>query len=74
MSWLSQGVRPDLSYTTLQLAKKNNSATIADLMKINKVVEKVGKEENKVIYREIEEKEKLQIVAIVDASFKTDDK
>ena len=59
MSWLSQGVRPDLSYTALQLAKKNNSATIADLMKINKVVEKIGKEENKVIDRKVEEKEKL---------------
>ena len=74
ISWLSQGARPDLSYTTLQLAKKNNSATIADLRNVNKVVEKVRKEENKVIYGKVGEKEKLQLIGIVDASFKTDDK
>ena len=30
ISWLGQGTRPDLSYSALQLAKKNNSATIVD--------------------------------------------
>ena len=44
MSWLSQGARPDLSYTALQMSKRNNSATIADLRNINKVIEKVKKE------------------------------
>ena len=44
LSWLSQSTRPDLSYTALQMAKKNNSATIADLRNVNKVIEKVKKE------------------------------
>ena len=30
ISWLAQGSRQDLSYSALKLAKKNNSATIAD--------------------------------------------
>ena len=37
------GDNPDLSYSVLQLAKKNNSATIADLRNVNKVVKKVKK-------------------------------
>ena len=43
ISWLAQGTRPDLSYSALQLAKKNNSATISDLRNVNKIVEKVKK-------------------------------
>ena len=58
----------------LQLAKKNNSATIADLRNVNKVVEKVKKEKNKVVYSKVGEKEKLQLVGIVDASYKNDEK
>merc|ERR1712112_405135 len=74
ISWLAQGTRPDLSYSALNLAKKNSSATVADLRNVNKVVEKVKKEENKVIYTKVGEKEDLQIIGIVDASYKTDDK
>merc|ERR1711867_11127 len=46
ISWLSQGTRPDLSYLALMLAKKNDSATIADLRNVNKIVGKIKKEEN----------------------------
>merc|ERR1712112_631426 len=74
ISWLAQGTRPDLSYSALNLAKKNNCATIADLRNVNRIVEKVKKEKNKIVYGRIGEKEKLQIVGIVDASFKNDDK
>merc|ERR1712112_675979 len=74
ISWLAQGTRPDLSYSALNLAKKNNCAQIADLRNVNRIVEKVKKEENKIIYGRVGDKEKLQIVGIVDASFKNDDK
>ena len=43
ISWLLQGTRPDLSYSALMLAKKNNSATISDLRSVNKIVEKLEK-------------------------------
>ena len=72
ISWLAQGARPDLSFTALKLAKKNNSATIGDLRGINKVIEKVKKHENRVTYGEIGVKEDLQLVGVVDASYKTD--
>ena len=74
ISWLSQGTRPDLSYSALMLAKKNNSATIADLRNVNKIVEKIKKEENKVVYSRVADKENMQIIGIVDASYKSDEK
>ena len=43
ISWLTQGSRPDLSYSALMLAKRNNSATIADLRNVNKIVERIMK-------------------------------
>ena len=67
-----QGTRPDLSYSALQLAKKNNSATIADLRNVNKIVEKIKKEENKVVYGKVGEKEKLQLIGILDELYKSD--
>merc|ERR1712240_387744 len=72
MLWLSQGTRPDLSYSALMLAKKNNSATISDLRNANKIVEMVRKEENKVVYGRVGDKENLQIIGVVDASYKSD--
>ena len=74
ISWLSQGTRPDLRYSALMLAKKNNSATIADLRNVNKIVGKIKKEENKVIYGRVADKEKLQVIGMVDASYKSDEK
>merc|ERR1712243_492428 len=41
ISWLAQGTRPDLSYSSLNLAKKNNSATISDLRNVNSLVDKL---------------------------------
>ena len=58
----------------MQLAKKNNSATIADLRSVNKVVEKIKREESKVKYGRIAEKGKMQLIGIVDASYKADEK
>ena len=56
------------------LAKKNNSATISDLRNVNKIVGKIKKEENKVVYGRVGDKEKLQVIGVVDASYKSDEK
>merc|ERR1711895_80423 len=74
ISWLSQGTRPDLSYSALNLAKKNNSSVISDLRNVNRIVEKVKREENKVVYRRIGDKETLQVIGVVDASYKSNEK
>merc|ERR1712002_1143013 len=74
ISWLAQGNRPDLSYSTLNLVKKNNNAAISDLRNVNRIVEKVKNEENKIIYGKIGDREALQVVGIVYASYKSDEK
>merc|ERR1712081_85523 len=53
ISWLAQGTRPDLSYSTLNLAKKNNNAVISDLRNVNRIVEKIKTEKNKIVYGKI---------------------
>ena len=74
ISCLSKGTRPNINYSALKLAKKNNSATIADLRNVNKVVEKIKKEENKVMYSKVGENKNLQLLGIIDASYKNDEK
>ena len=74
LSWLANSTRPDLSYTALQMSKKNNSATISDLRNINKVLMKVRERESKVQFGRIGKKEDLMIVGIGDALYKSDDK
>merc|ERR1712240_381469 len=74
ISWLAQGTRPDLSFSALQLARTNNKATLADLWNVNRLVKKVKEEENKVVYGKLGEREELQVVGIVDASFKPAEK
>merc|ERR1712240_535586 len=74
ISWLSQGTRPDLSYSTLNLAKKNNNAVISDLRNVNRIVDKIKNEKNKIVYSKIGDREDLQVVGIVDASYKNEDK
>ena len=41
---------------------------------MNRIVEKVKKEENKVVYGRIGDKETLQVIRIVHASYKSDEK
>ena len=38
LSWLANSTRPDMSYTTLSMSRKNNCATIADLRNISRVL------------------------------------
>ena len=41
LSWLAQGTHPDINYIMLVMQNKNNSATLADFQKVNKVLKKV---------------------------------
>ena len=47
---------------------------MSELRNVNKIVEKVKKEENQVVYSKVGEKEKLQIIGIVNSSYKSDEK
>ena len=56
-----------MSYTVLQMSQKNNSATIADLHNVNKVLKKVKAQKSEVYYGRVGKKEDLQIVGMGDA-------
>ena len=73
-NWLAQSTRPDLCYTSLSMAKKNNVATIADLRKINFVMKKVKERPSRMFYSRIGKKEDLEVIGIGDASYKSDEK
>ena len=72
-NWLAQSTRPDLYYTSLSMAKKNNGATIADLRKINFVMKKVKERPSRMFYSQIGKKEDLEVIGIGDASYKSDE-
>ena len=74
ISWLANSTRPDLSFTALQMSKKNNAATIADLRDINRVLKKVRKKDSCLKFSKIGDKEDLIIVGIGDPTFKTEEK
>ena len=71
---MAQGTCPDLSFTTLQTSKINNSAMIADLRKISKVLKKVKERENQVCYGQVGDKEDYQIIGNCDVFYKWDEK
>ena len=56
------------------MSKKNNTATIADLRNVSKVVKKAKERPSKLVYSKIAEKDDLIILGQGDASFKIDDK
>ena len=74
IAWFTNSTRPDLSYTALQMSKKNNAATISNLRDINRILKKVRERDSKLKYEKIGEKEDLIVVGIGDTSFKTEEK
>ena len=71
LSWLAQGTHPDLNYIMLVI---NDSVTLADLGKVNKVLKKVKSRESEVYYRRVGDRDELQLIGIEDAYFKQDEK
>ena len=74
MSKTRGSMRPDLSYTHLSISKKNNSATIADLRNVSRVIKKVKERPSMIIFSRIGDKEDIIVLGMGDASFKVDKK
>ena len=66
LTWLSEMTRPDLCYDTLELATQSKNATVSDLRKINKTVDKAKKSNGVVKYSKIGKFDDLKILAISD--------
>ena len=74
ISWLASNTRPDLAVTALLMSKKNSNATIKDLKKVNKVIDKIRAKPNKVEFVKIGNREFLSMSGITDATHRMDDK
>ena len=65
ISWLAANTRPDLAITALLMSKKNANATIKDLKKINKVIEKIRDKPCKVEFMKVAKKEDLVLLGVL---------
>ena len=63
-----------MSYTALEMSKKNNLVKIKDLGDISQILKKAKEQSSKLKFSRIGPKEDLMIVRIGDASFKSYDK
>ena len=73
-AWLANSTRPDLCYLAMQMSKKNQGVTIADLRDVNRILKKVRERESLIKYKYIGGKDNLIIIGVGDASYKQDDK
>ena len=74
LSWLANSTRPDMSYTSLSMSRKNNCATIADLRNISRVLKKAKERPSRLKYSKIADKDNLIVIGSGDALFKVDEK
>ena len=72
MNWFGQSTYPDLCYTSLDIAKRNNLASILELWQIKTILKKTIKKYSKINFCKIVLKEDLQLVIIRDAFYKSD--
>ena len=73
VSWLANSTRPNMSYTSLSMSRKNNCATIADLRNISWVLKKAKERPSRLKYSKIADKDDLIVIGIGDASFMVDE-
>ena len=67
LSWLANSTRPDMSNSSLSISRKNNSATIADLRNISRILKKVKERLSRLRFLRIAEKEDLIILGIIQS-------
>ena len=69
LSWLSKQTRPDLRFGVSQAQKTQNDPSVADLIKVNKLVDTaIAHREEGIVLRKIPE-EQLAVVAFHDAAW-----
>ena len=74
LSWIANSTQPDLSYTALEMSKKNNLVKIADLRNISRVLKKVRERQSMIKFSRIGPRDDLIIIGVGDASFKSEEK
>ena len=69
LSWLASNTRPDLAIHVLNSARKQKNAVLKDLRDINRIVEKIGEKESKVVFGKVARKQDMCVIGISDASY-----
>ena len=69
LSWLVSNTRPDLAIHVLNSARKQKNAVLKDLRDINRIIDKIGEKESKVVFGRVAKKEDMCVIGISDASY-----
>ena len=69
LSWLASNTRPDLAIHVLNSARKQKNIVLKDLRDINRIVDKIGEKENKVVFGRVARKKDMCVIGISDASY-----
>ena len=69
LSWLASNTRPNLAIHVLNSARKQKNAILKVLRYINRIVEKIGEKESKVVFGRIARKEDMCVIGRTDASY-----
>ena len=69
LSWLASNTRPDLAIHVLNSARKQKNAVLKDLKDMNRIVEKIGEKESKVVFGKVARKQDMCVIGISDASY-----
>ena len=69
LSWLASNTRPDLAIHVLNSARKQKNAVLKDLRDINRIVEKIGEKESKVVFGKVARKQDMCVIGISNASY-----
>ena len=69
LNWLATNTRPDIAFDICELSVSIKKATIADLLRLNKLVDRVTKDSVKLLFPNIQSIESCSIECFTDAAF-----
>ena len=69
LNWIATNTRPDIAFDICELSVSLKKATVMDLLRLNKVVERVTKDSVKVVFPKIQSLETCHLECYTDAAF-----
>ena len=71
VSWLASNCRPDLAFVAQEMSQKACEATLADLKKVNSIVDRIKSQDSRILFRRVGNREDLEIRGVSDAAYST---
>ena len=69
LNWLAANMKPDILIYTLELAKKQNKATLKDFKEVNRILKKIHEKDSKLMFKRIGDNKEMCIIGICDSSY-----